>query len=258
MCINFGASVTGEVTKAALSLAPENELYGRVCPLFIYYWRWIFRQLLLVLVSPLHFQLIEEDGWGHDAVWNIHHAVIDVAFVSGGDQIAAQGTNVEISERPAANQFFMPILSPDFIQKPRREPRAKGFHIVAKGQVALLAQFDKLFLQLVFRKRLRGGHDKVPQARPGRISRNAGAPMAVGSRKITNGLTADNVIHEHALFDERDFLRWHTLIVYRIVAQQSFSFVRRNRRIIDHRQEIWQNTRLVAGCEPSRRARILP
>ena len=58
---------------------------------------------------------------------NIQGSVLYEYVVSGGDQVAAQGARIEVTELRAANQFFVSILSPDFVEQARCEFGAEGF-----------------------------------------------------------------------------------------------------------------------------------
>src|SRR6266849_5672474 len=73
----------------------------------------VLGKLLLGGLRALHLELVEQKRGAGDAVPDRLRAVLDRGRGSGGDEIAAQGANVEISENAPANQFFMRVFGPD-------------------------------------------------------------------------------------------------------------------------------------------------
>ena len=132
--------------------------------------------------------------------------------VSGGDEIAAQRADVEISEDAAAHQLFVPVFGPDAIEKPRLEPRSHGFHVESVGQVAILAKLDQLCLQAGVGLGI-GRFENEIAGTWRRRSRRGGAAVTVRSGKVANGLASHEVGDELSLLDEGNALGFDAFVV---------------------------------------------
>ena len=95
-------------------------------------------------LRSLDLELVEQQRRAGDAEPDGLGAVLDRGRSSGGDEIAAQRADVEISQNSAAHQFFVRIFGLDAIEQPRLEPWSHGFHVESVGQIAILAKFDQL------------------------------------------------------------------------------------------------------------------
>src|ERR1700674_397601 len=95
--------------------------------------RRILGKFLLSGLRPLDLELVEQKRRTGDTEPDRLGAILDCGRGSGGDEIAAQGADVEISEDAAANQFFMRVFGPDTIEEPRLEARPHGFHVESVG-----------------------------------------------------------------------------------------------------------------------------
>src|SRR5271157_3128977 len=225
--------------------------------------RRILRQLLFVYARPLYFELVEQHGRGHDAVRNVRGAVLHTDVVTGGNQIAAHGAGIEISETSAAHQLFVSILGPDFVEQPGGELRTKSLHAVAVGKIALAAKIQKLALERLFGQRLGRSHDQVAVVRAGRSHhawdsrRQRSAAVTIRVRKVPNGLPADQVVHQRALFDQRHALRRNPFVVYFIMTEQRLAAIRRNGRVSRHGKKLRQHAALIACSKGSGGARVL-
>src|ERR1700681_4958745 len=69
--------------------------------------RGVFGKFLLGGLRPLDLELVEQKRRADHAEPDGFRAVLDRGRGSGGNEIAAQGADVEISEDAAANQFFI-------------------------------------------------------------------------------------------------------------------------------------------------------
>jgi len=76
-----------------------------------------------------------------------------------------------------------------------------------------------------------------------------GAAVTIRSKKVPDGLAADEIISQHAVFDDVDGLRLHAFAVHSVIADDALALEVFHRGIIDERQEIWQHTRFVTGRE---------
>src|SRR6266851_500153 len=97
----------------------------------------VLGKFLLGGLRALDLELVEQKRGAGDAEPDGLSAVLDRGRGSGGDEIAAQGADVEISEDSAANQFLMRVFGPDAIEEPGLERRPHGFHVESVGQFAL-------------------------------------------------------------------------------------------------------------------------
>src|SRR5438105_4590491 len=72
----------------------------------------ILGKFLLSRLRPLNLEFVEQKRRTGHTEPNRLGAILDRRRGSGGDEIAAQGADVEISEDAASNEFFMRIVGP--------------------------------------------------------------------------------------------------------------------------------------------------
>ena len=152
--------------------------------------RGVLGKLLLGGLRPLDLEFVEQKRRARDAEPDGLRAVFDGGRGSGGDEIAAQRADVEISEDAAAHEFFMRVFGLDAIEEPGLESRSHGFHVESVGQVAVLAKFDQLCLEAgvrlgISRLQRRDCRDEaraLQWQRPGRVRSKPGNRESAGVR----------------------------------------------------------------------------
>ena len=78
----------------------------------------------------------------------------------------------------------------------------------------LPAELDQFLLQLFGRKGLLRFHDQIAEIGRRALAR-AGTAVAVRFREIADRLAAEQIIHQHAILDQRNLLRAHAFVVRR-------------------------------------------
>src|ERR1700733_1586752 len=138
---------------------------------------------------------------------------------SGGDQIAPQRTHVEGAEHYAAHEFFMTVARIDTINQAWLKLRAEGFNIYTVREIVLLRELDQLFPEFDVGTRIGGFENQIAGLRR-RTCRCGGATVAIRSRKIANRLASREIGDQLSIFNERNALGFHALVVERVVAEK--------------------------------------
>src|SRR5258708_14130547 len=201
----------------------------------------ILGKFLLSRLRPLDLELVEQKRRAGYAEPHRLRAVLDRGRGSGGDEIAAQRADVEISEDAAANEFFMRVLRPDAIEEPGFETRPHGFHVESVRQITLPAEVDQLRFETGIRLGVGRLQNEIAGTRKWR-SGGAGATVTVRSGEVANGLASDEIGDELPLFDQRHALRFDAFVVKGVIAEQRLAGNRGNRRVVNHIDEIGQHS----------------
>ena len=207
-------------------------------------------------MRPLDLQLVEQKRGAGDAEPDWLGAVFCRGRGSGGDEIAAQRADVEISEDATAHEFFMRVFGPYAIEEPGFEAWAHSFHVEPVGQVALFAEFDQFCFEAGVGLGIGRLQNKIAGVRS-RRGGGGGASMTIRSGKVANGLASDEVGDELSFLDERDALGFHAFVVERVVAEQRLAGNGGNRRVVEHIDEIGQHAGLITAGPLSRGAGVL-
>src|SRR6267378_2127067 len=203
-------------------------------------WRRILRKFLLSGLRPLDLEFVEQKRRAGYTEPDRLRAILDRRRGSGGDEIAAQRTYIEISEDAAANQFFMPVFRPDAIEEPGLKARPHGFHVESVRQITLPAEVDQLRLEPGIRLGIGRLQNKIAGTRQ-RRSGGSSATVSVRCGEVANGLASDEIGDEVSFLDKRNALRFHAFVIERVVAEQRLPGNRGNRRVVEHVDEIGQH-----------------
>ncbi len=79
--------------------------------------------------------------------------------------------------------------------------------------------------------------------------------MAVRVREVTDRFAAQQIIRQHALFDHRDFLRFHAFVVHVVKTGQRLVIELFGLRIVHHCKRLRQHATFIVGRKLSVRAR---
>src|SRR6266446_6676949 len=195
--------------------------------------RGILRKFLLGGLRPLDLELVEQKRRAGYAEPHRLRAVLDRGRGSGGDEIAAQRADVEISEDAAANQFFMRVLRPDAIEEPGFEARPHGFHVESVRQITLPAEVDQFRFETGIGLGVSRLQNKIAGTRQ-RRSGGGGTTVTIRSGEVANGLASDEIGDELPLFDQRHALRFDAFVVEGVIAEQRLAGNRGKRRVVEH------------------------
>src|SRR5208282_3766581 len=130
----------------------------------------------------------------------------------------------------------------DAIEQARRSFASHCLDVINRLKAAILRHCEKLLVEIGCRKAIVGG-DFENADQGTRRAGDTGAAMAVGFRKVANGLAANEVVVELARVDKLDGLRGYALVVDVIGAQKAFAVEGFQAGIIHDIHEVRQDAR---------------
>ena len=148
----------------------------------------------------------------------------------------------------------MAVAGVDAIEKARSVSwLAERFDTIAVRLALFLDHFDDFLFQVV--RRLRFGTFQQQHAKiRARRHASGGATMAVRIREVAQGLAANEVIRERAVFDGIDGLSFHALAIEHVAADKAFALEVLERGVVHDGEKIRQHARFVTGGKCAGRA----
>src|SRR5579859_2930209 len=98
-------------------------------------------------VGALYFQFVEEERGADDAGCDAAGAVADLRVIADGDEVAAQGADIEFAEDGAADELFVAV-GIHAIKQPRCVAGAEGLDAITVGLALVGDHLEDALLQL--------------------------------------------------------------------------------------------------------------
>src|SRR5271169_698792 len=136
----------------------------------------------------------------------------------------------------------------DAIQKTRRIARAERVDAISVGLALIRDHLENLFLELFRGLRFGALQEQHAETRR-REGTWGGAAVAIRSGEVAYGLAAEQIVAEHAAFDDVDRFSFHAFVVDVIAANQAMTLEIFQSWVVDDGEKTGQHAGLVAGCK---------